>query len=218
VNCHALAEVETGLSRPALFACLSDSSQVGKPKKPIDWAACQTSTESKPRMVTPVDASIEQISCEQAVELSLLVHLEAQWENLLIAPPIKAGAPSTPKELNQKQRTYEAFFDQLVIYNKAYRPAHVAELLLNNASRLGKWCGSMRNLALQVQQDSPAHGPGHLLAKAYRWADHIADRMKANRIVRPTPAMSLCGAVQELEELAQWCQQLTRMANRPLER
>jgi hypothetical protein len=71
----------------------------------------------------------------------------------------------------------------------------------------------MRDLVLQVQHDPQAHCPTHLLAKAYRWADRVADRMKKDPIARPTPTISISVAIQELEDLARWCDNLSRLAS-----
>ena len=86
------------------------------------------------------ESPIQQLPSAQAIELFLLVDLEARWENLRIYQPAPAGMKPTVKELHQKQKAHEAFIAKLVIYNKAHKPEHVAELLLNNASRLGRWC------------------------------------------------------------------------------
>jgi hypothetical protein len=163
-------------------------------------------------MFTTSEAPVQHLPFAQAIELSLLVDLEARWENLRIYQPASAGTTSTPKDLHQKQKAYEAFFAKLGIYNKAHKPAHVAELLLNNPSRLGKWCWTMRDLVVQIQHDPQAQPPAHLLAKAYRWADRVAERMKRDRIARPDPSMSIPAAIQELEELARWCDTLSRVA------
>jgi hypothetical protein len=146
----------------------------------------------------------------QAIALSLLVELEARWENLRIYQPLTAGRTPTVNELHQKQKAYEAFVANLVKYNRAHQPAHIAELLLNNASRLGRWCWSMRDLFLQIQSAPQAHCPNHLLAKAYRWADRVADRMKMDHITRPTLSTTIPAGIQELEEMARWCDNLSR--------
>ena len=155
---------------------------------------------------------MQQRSSTQAIELFLLVDLEARWENLRIYQPNDAVMTATLQELHQKQKAYEAFIAKLAIYNKAHKPVHVAELLLNNASRLGKWCWSIRDLTLQIQNDPHAHCPTHLLAKAYRWADRVADRTKKERFARPTPSSTISNAIQELEGLARWCDSQARLA------
>jgi hypothetical protein len=167
--------------------------------------------ESRSQMTATLETPAANLSSAQATDLSVLVDLEARWENLRIYQPTTSGMPTTLKELHQKQKAYEAFFAKLVAYNKEYRPAHVPELLLNNASRLGGWCWKMRDLQLQVQHDSPAHFPVHLLEKAYRWADRLADRMKTDRLPRSPLAGNIPSAIRALEELAWWCDNLTRV-------
>ena len=157
-------------------------------------------------------ATVQNLSATQATDLSLLVDLEARWENLRIYQPITPGMVSTLKELHQKQKAYEAFFAKLVAYNKMYKPAHVPELLLNNAQRFGLWCRTMRDLQVRVEHDASAHCPVHLLEKAYRWADRVADRMKQNRITRPAAASNISVAIRELGDLAQWCSNLAQIA------
>jgi hypothetical protein len=164
-------------------------------------------------MLATSEAPNQYLPFSQAIELSLLVDLEARWENLRICPPAATGRTPTLSELHTKQKAYEGFLARLVIYNRAHTPAHVAELRLNNASRLGRWCRSMRDLFLQIQDDPQAHCPIHLLAKAYWWADRVAGRMKKERITRPDPSITVPAAIQELEELARWCDNLSRVAS-----
>ncbi len=146
----------------------------------------------------------------QAIELCLLVDLEARWENLRVYESSVPKTESTLKELHQKQKAYETFFAKLVAYNKAHKPAHVPELLLNNALRLGIWCRRMRELHARVQSEPQVHYPTHLLEKAYRWADRLADRLGKDRATRIAAGNNnLVAAVRALDELAQWCDSLT---------
>lgn len=164
-------------------------------------------------MLTTLEGPVQPLSSAQAIELFLLVDLEAQWENLRVYGPAAKGTKSTLKELHQKQKAHEAFIAKLTAYNKAYKPVHVPESLLNNASRLRKWCWRMRDLVLQIQSDPHSHCPTHSLAKAYRWADRVADRMKKDRIERPALSTTIPTAIQELEELARWCDDLSHAAS-----
>lgn len=157
-------------------------------------------------MTATVANSVQTPPAAQTAALSQLVDLEARWENLRGRQSMTPGIASNLKELHQKQKAYEAFFTKLVAYNKGYKPAHVPELLLNNAPRLALWCRRMRDLQIRVQFDADAHYPVHLLEKAYRWADRLADRLKVNRIIRPSPCDKIAAAIGELEELAQWCE------------
>jgi len=149
--------------------------------------------------------SVRNLSAGQTAELSLLVDLEACWENLRAEPATTVERSATLKELQQKQKAYEAFHVKLVAYNKGYRPAHVPELLLNTADRLGAWCRTMIQLHLAIQQDAQAHYPAHLLQKAYRWADKVSDKLKIERVPRPPLARDIAAAIRELEDLANWC-------------
>jgi len=158
-------------------------------------------------MPATFEPSAQNHSAAQMLELALLVDLEARWENLRDSQPIPSAAPL--KELHQKQKAYEAFFAGLVTYNKGHQPAHVPELLLNNSRRLGVWCRRMRDLHLRVQNDSQAHYPLHLLEKAYRWADRLAEKLKKDRITRPALAANIPAAIRELDDLARWCDNLS---------
>src|SRR5438034_10094862 len=102
---------------------------------------------------------IRSLSSAQARELSQLVEFEAGWENLRVCPPVAQEQAASVKELHQKQKAYEAFHAKLVAYNKGYRPAHVPELLLNTADRLGVWCRRMTDLLRAAQHDSQAYYP-----------------------------------------------------------
>lgn len=156
-------------------------------------------------MPAPLQAPVQPSSASQPTELFLLVDLEARWENLRATQPLVPGAGSTLKELHQKQKAYEAFLSKLVAYNKGHKPAHVPELLLNNAARLGSWCRKMRDLHIRVQHDARAHYPVHLIEKAFRWADRLADTLKKDRLVRTASADNVADAIRELDELSKWC-------------
>src|SRR5947209_19760416 len=120
----------------------------------------------------------------QAAVLAALVELEALWENLRHSPSRTPDVRSTVHDLHSVQKAYEAFRLRLAGYNKRYAPAHVPELLLNTPTRLGIWCRVMRDLYLRVEQDPSGHCPAHLLEKAYRWADRLADQGSKDRLSR----------------------------------
>jgi hypothetical protein len=158
------------------------------------------------------EASIGNIDIAQAAELSLLVDLEARWENLRKTPSRAPEVGSTMQDLQGKQKAYEAFRAKLVAYNQQYTPAHVPELLLNTPSRLRKWCRTMGDLYLQVEHDPRGHCPVHLLEKAYRWADRVGVLMNKGRINRSTPPGTIRAAIRDLEALGQWCDDLASVA------
>jgi hypothetical protein len=148
-------------------------------------------------------ASVGALDPAQAGELSLLVDLEARWENLRkTSPPPRSGV----QDLQARQRAYDSFHSRLVAYNRQYTPAHVPELLLNTPARLALWCRKMRDLYQQVDHGPQGHCPIHLLEKAYRWADHVGTLLNKELPVRPAaPPSTLRDAIAALEALVQWC-------------
>jgi hypothetical protein len=106
------------------------------------------------------------------------------------------------------QKAYEAFRTKLASYNRRYSPLHIPELLLNTPSRLGIWCRKMRQLYLQIEHTPQARCPEHLLAKAYRCGDGIGARLHRVLVRESTPPHSIRNAIQELEAVEQWCDEL----------
>jgi hypothetical protein len=156
------------------------------------------------------EAPVGSLDPAQAAELSLLVDLEARWESLRKAVSSGLEVGPSREELQGKQKAYQAFHSLLTAYNRRYTPAHVPELLLNTPDRLGRWCRSMRLLYLQVEHHPGGHCPAHLLEKAYRWADRVADLMKTDRFSRSPPPGTIRATILSLEALGQWCVDLAR--------
>ena len=146
----------------------------------------------------------------QAADLAVLVDLEARWENLRDTPARTAEVPSATRELHGKQKAYEDFRSRLAAYNQRHAPAHVPEQLLNTPARLGAWCRRMRDLYLRVEHDPRGHCPAHLLEKVYRWADLVAARVNKGRVGRSPPPGTIRAAIRDLEDVARWCEELTR--------
>jgi hypothetical protein len=137
------------------------------------------------------EASIGNMDATQAAELSLLVDLEARWENLRRTPLQPREVESSTQDLQGKQKAYESFHTKLVAYNKQYTPAHVPEMLLNTPSRLARWCRTMRNLYLRVEHD-PRDSPQ--LLPATRVDLHRRRRTRCHPApdeVRPEPGGTL---------------------------
>jgi hypothetical protein len=141
----------------------------------------------------------------QATALAVLVDLEACWENLRKVPVVNENPQASSRDLAGRQRAYDAFRTHLLAYNATYTPAHVPDLLLNSPARLGSWCGTMRNLFRQIEANPGAPCPHHLLAKAYRRADHLGSRLNRTPVARAAPPATVRDAVRELEALTQWC-------------
>jgi hypothetical protein len=148
----------------------------------------------------------------QASELALLVELEARWENLRMAPSRSREAGSVTHGLTGIQKAYDAFHSKLVAYNKRFTPDHVPELLLNNPSRLGRWCRAMRDLYLAVEHDPQFHCPVQLLEKADRCAQRLSARLNKDCAGPCGPPRTVRAAIERLGALAQWCADLAGVA------
>jgi hypothetical protein len=159
--------------------------------------------------------ALKSLDAAQAIELSLLVELEARWENLRKTPSRTQETAFATQNLAGAQKAYDAFRSKLAVYNKQYTPAHVPELLLNTPSRLSVWCRAMRQLYLHVEHEPRAPCPRELLEKAYRWADRISDRLNQDRVSRPGPPPTIRTAIEILGVLVQWCEDLAGGAAPP---
>jgi len=157
-------------------------------------------------MIETTELPTRKLEPAQAIELALLVDIEAGWENMRkTAGADAASVGSSLQGLRGRQKAYDAFRARLAAYNKRYTPQHVPELLLNTPTRLGIWCRKMRELYLQIEHDNQAHCPVHLLDKAYRWGDRIGARLHRELPRAATPPGTLREAIQELEAVEQWC-------------
>src|SRR5690349_15677707 len=104
-------------------------------------------------MQTMTPPRTEATHSAQAAELCRLVEAEACWENLRRTPSRDQTVKALTSELVKRQKAYENFHGKLAAYNRANRPAHVPELLLNNPVRLGLWCRRMRDLCRAVEHE-----------------------------------------------------------------
>jgi hypothetical protein len=159
------------------------------------------------------EAYVVNIDAAQAAELSLLVDLEARWENLRRTPLRPAEVEPSTHDLQGKQKAYESFHAKLVAYNKKYTPAHVPEMLLNTPSRLARWCRTLRDLYLRVEHEPQGHCPVHVLEKAYQWADRVGVRLNQGSVSRSLPPDTIRAAIRDLEALGQWCDDLAKVAS-----
>jgi hypothetical protein len=158
------------------------------------------------------EAAARNLAPGQATELSLLVELEARWENLRNAPSRSREVGPVTQDLTGIQKAYEAFRSKLLAYNKRFTPAHVPELLLNNPSRLGRWCRAMQDLYLEVEHHPQTHCPVHLLEKAYRCAQRMSVRLNKDCLSPSAPPGTIRAAIESLEALVRWCDALAGVA------
>ena len=97
----------------------------------------------------------------QSAELSLLVDLEAHWENLRVNRVANAGKDETVTHLQRRQKAYDAFHRKLAVYNKSFKPAHVPARLLITPNQICKWCRTMCELFARLEQDAGVPYPAH---------------------------------------------------------
>lgn len=143
----------------------------------------------------------------QALELAQLVELEARWENLRVFPSVNRGR-STQGDLAAVQRAYDSYHSRLMAYNRGHQPAHVPELLLNTAIRLGRWCAVMAKLFGRIEADSTLRSPVSLVEKAYRRAENIASRLRREPPTRRDPPQTIQAAIEDMGIVAAWCASL----------
>src|SRR5262249_6504201 len=152
----------------------------------------------------------EEIGAAQAAALTVLLDLEARWENLRAARSGTPQVPSATLDLQVMQTAYAAFRAQLKVYQTRFSPTHATELLLNTPARVGKWCRRARAWQLGAGHPARARCPVHVVEKAYRWADRLAGKRGTERASRATPPGTTEAVIRDLEVLAAWCDALTQ--------
>jgi hypothetical protein len=73
----------------------------------------------------------------------------------------------------------------------------------------------MQNIYFQVEHEPQGHCPLHLLKKDNRRADQIGVRMNESFVGRATPPATIRDAIEDLEALAHWCDDLMSHAGPP---
>jgi hypothetical protein len=177
-------------------------SETGDAQRPV------SPSESRNYMPDMKEVAVRHPEPKQAAELAQLVELEARWENLRRDSSRAKDGGSVTRTLLGMQRAYEDFHSRLVAYNKQYTPPYTPESLLNTPSRLATWCRAMRAVYLVVEHDPHIQSPVHLLEKAYRWAERMSVRIGVGPVSRSAPPDSIRAAVDKLETLVQWCDDL----------
>jgi hypothetical protein len=154
----------------------------------------------------------EKISAEQAAALTVLLDLEARWENLRAARSGTAKVTPVTPDLLAMQRAYAAFRAQLKVYQTRFSPMHATELLLNTPARLAKWCRQVRDLHRRAGHPAHARCPAYVLEKAYRWADQLTGKRGTERVSRGMPPETAEALIRDLEAVAAWCDALSQVS------
>lgn len=146
------------------------------------------------------ETAAEQLGPDQAAELARVIDLEARWENMRVDRP---GPGHGTLDLQNRQRTYEAFRSHLAAYVARYRTSRVPELTPNGPDRLGAWCRSVRAVLRRARPGTEC--PGHAIEKAYRLTDRLAVRLGKEPLARTAPD-SAEAAIRELDGIIRWCE------------
>jgi hypothetical protein len=144
------------------------------------------------------EAAAERLAPARAAELVRVLDLQSRWENLRAA-----GTPSTP-QLQALQAAFEAYRVRMAAYAARNQGEPVPELTPTKPGRLGTWCKTVRAV---LRRAEGLECPTHIVAKAYRVADQIAQRLQAEPVVRGEPT-DVAGAVRELDAVIGWCVRL----------
>jgi hypothetical protein len=151
------------------------------------------------------ESAAEQLDPVQAAELARVIDLEARWENIRAD---RAGVMTGhgTLDLQNRQRTYEAFRSRLAAYTARYRSTRVPELTPNGLDRLGAWCRTVRAVLRRAEHVAAAGDcPVYVVAKAHRMADQIAIRLNKKPVGQGSPPDDIAGAIRELDALIAWC-------------
>ena len=149
------------------------------------------------------EAAAERLAPARAAELARVLDLQSRWENLRAA-----GTPSTP-QLQALQAAFEVYRVRMAAYTARNQGEPVPELTPTKPGRLGAWC---RTVLAVLRRADGGECPSHVVAKAYRVADRIAERLKAEPVGREAPT-DVAGAVRELDAVVGWCARLDGSSN-----
>lgn len=141
----------------------------------------------------------EKLPPEQATALVRVLDAQATWDALLVDKQQKTGT----SDLKDRQKANDAYQAALREYGTKYPRAVVPEPPHAMPDRLGVWCRVLRVVFQRAKGGSPVE----VMAKVYRLADRITERMSKEPIGRGA-AEDLPTAVGELDVVIAWCDAL----------
>jgi hypothetical protein len=144
------------------------------------------------------ETAAERLEPARASDLARALDLQSRWENM------RAEVGDSSAQLQSLQKAFEAYRVRLSEYVARYRSEHIPDLSPSGPDRLGAWCRAVRAVFRKAEGDCPAH----VVAKALRMADRIAERVKAERVSREVPPTDMAGAVRQLDVIIAWCEAL----------
>lgn len=152
-------------------------------------------------MTQMTEAAADRLTPARAAELVRVLDLQSRWENL------RAGGSQSTAQLHALQAAFEAYRVRMAAYTARNQGEPVPELTPTKPGRLGSWCGTVRAV---LRRAAGCDCPAHLVAKAHRVADQIAERLGAEPVggERPTDA---AGALGQLDRVIAWCTRLAEV-------
>jgi len=158
-------------------------------------------------MTPSTDSPFGSLTSARAADLLHVIDLEARWHNLPTGVS-KTEAGSGLRNLQGKQKAYEAFRSKLIAYRSRFGSPYDPEPLLSNPVRLAAWCRAILDLCSRAESDSRVLCPVHVVEKAYRIADRVGARSHTAAERPGLPPTTIRQAIEELDSIARWCDSL----------
>jgi hypothetical protein len=120
---------------------------------------------------------------------------------------MRADGGDSTAQLQALQKAFETYRVRLAEYTARYRSEQTPDLSPSGPNRLAAWCKAVRAVFRRAGEGGEC--PGEVISKAYRMADRIAERVKAEPVGRDTPPTDIAGAITQLGAVIVWCETLT---------
>ena len=142
----------------------------------------------------------ERLEPVRASELARVLDLQSRWENM------RADGGDSTAQLQALQKAFEAYRLRLAEYTARHRSEQTPDLSPSGPNRLAAWCKTVRAVFRRAGEGGEC--PSQVVTKAFRMADRIAERVKAEPVGRDTPPTDMPGAIRQLGAVIVWCEAL----------
>lgn len=157
-----------------------------------------TQCEGKAAVTQMTESAAERLTPARAAELTKVLDLKCQWEDM------RVGASYSAAQLHTLQKAFETYRVSMLAYTAGDRGEPIPDLSPSGPTRLRTWCRTVRAV---LSRAGEADCPTHVVTKAFRVADRIADRVHAARPGREDPT-NMGGAIRQLDAVIAWCEGL----------
>lgn len=142
----------------------------------------------------------ERLDPARAAELAQLLDYQSRWENM------RTDGTESTAQLQALQKAFEAYRVRLAEYRVRHRSEQTPDLSPSGPNRLRAWCRTVRAVFRRAEEGSDC--PGHVVTKAFRMADRIAERVKAKPVGRERSPTDMADAIRQLGTVIVWCEGL----------